>query len=61
MGAFVKIMEGYPTVTVRSTLLGDSGDVFGDVGFTLLFLDLPLSEDTKYAGIFAVKSDRKKG
>ena len=37
------------------------GDVFGDVGFSLLFLDLPLSELRKYAGIFAVKSDRKKG
>jgi len=37
------------------------GDVFGDVGFSLLFLDLPLSEDAKYAGIFAAKSDRKKG
>ena len=37
------------------------GDVFGDVGFSLLFLDLPLSEDAKYAGIFAVKSDKQKG
>jgi len=42
-------------------ILMPTGDVFGDVGFSTLFLDPPLSELRKYAGIFAAKLDRKKG